>query len=343
MRGAAGAPAGPSREARALHRLELAGGDSSLLSRDRLESTFWFGLAASRPRVGVQLGREHRAVAYLAVHSPRLLASLCAATLASAEQQGAIAGQPGSTILWRGGFEPFGRAYTVPSAQESGIFLRFPGQWFDEAWEESSLGAAVYYNVHRWYENQTGRHTRVDPLGLGFGGSKNLYLYGRSNPLRFTDPMGLFEIDPNCDGKCGEFNQRREVDKAIPEFQKAIDVPRCKNLLSMHKGNRGRNLHRLMKECDSTGMISCDCSDYANYGRNNAFPFRGPVIILCGGNFAGPAAENSPFQRGAGLGETIFHECLHFLRFGGTEPAHDNENAALFRQLEKECFNWPPE
>jgi RHS repeat-associated protein len=99
-----------------------------------------------------------------------------------------------STFDWRGGFEPFGADWN--GAQAAGVFLRFPGQWLDEAWKDASLGAEVYYNVHRWYEHGVGRYGRVDPLGLD-GGHENVYLYARSSPVEGLDPLGLqLEVPP---------------------------------------------------------------------------------------------------------------------------------------------------
>ncbi len=102
-------------------------------------------------------------------------------------------------LQWSGGFESFGRDFTTPSAQGSGVFLRLPGQWLDEAWEEASLGAEVYYNVHRWYEHGTGRYARVDPLGLDafrrfkFSGlsPNRLFAYADNDPIGRLDPLGL--------------------------------------------------------------------------------------------------------------------------------------------------------
>jgi RHS repeat-associated protein len=53
----------------------------------------------------------------------------------------------------------------------------------------------------RYYSNVQGRFTSVDPL-LSSGNpvrpqSWNRYAYSFNNPLRFTDPTGLFVIDPN--------------------------------------------------------------------------------------------------------------------------------------------------
>lgn len=47
----------------------------------------------------------------------------------------------------------------------------------------------VFYNVHRWYEQGTGRYTRPDPLGLE--GGSHLFAYSLSNPLTVSDPLGM--------------------------------------------------------------------------------------------------------------------------------------------------------
>jgi len=45
------------------------------------------------------------------------------------------------------------------------------------------------YEGHRWYEPQTGRYTRADPIGLR--GSRNLYAYAEGTPTVLRDPLGL--------------------------------------------------------------------------------------------------------------------------------------------------------
>lgn len=68
-------------------------------------------------------------------------------------------------MVWQGGFEPFGGDYS--RAQNAGVLLRFPGQWNDSSWDAVfGTESGMHYNVHRWYEYETGRYTRVDPLGL---------------------------------------------------------------------------------------------------------------------------------------------------------------------------------
>jgi len=111
----------------------------------------------------------------------------------------------GATV-WQGGFEPFGEDWN--DAQEAGIFLRFPGQWQDQAWENPHLQSGLYYNVHRWYEPAIDRYSTPDPLGVD--GEPNAYLYARANPLQLTDAFGLSCTKVGraaayacCDGKGG--------------------------------------------------------------------------------------------------------------------------------------------
>jgi len=95
--------------------------------------------------------------------------------------------------IWAGGFEPFGRdwrAGLASGAQENGVFLRFPGQWFDGVWEGASLGAEGYYNVFRWYSPLSATYTRPDPVGLILA-NLSLFGYVLQNPSRSIDPVGL--------------------------------------------------------------------------------------------------------------------------------------------------------
>ena len=63
--------------------------------------------------------------------------------------------------------------------------LRYPGQYFDQ---ESNL----HYNYHRSYSAAVGRYTQSDPIGLD--GGWNRFGYVDSDPLGFTDPLGLVKI-----------------------------------------------------------------------------------------------------------------------------------------------------
>lgn len=91
-----------------------------------------------------------------------------------------------------GGFEPFGRDYTTPSAGHAGVFLRFAGQWDDATWSDISSGYSAYYNLNRWYGPATGGYAEPDPLGVlsTFPQLSYLYSYALDRPTLLVDPDG---------------------------------------------------------------------------------------------------------------------------------------------------------
>jgi RHS repeat-associated protein len=120
-----------------------------------------------------------------------------------------LATDDAGVVVWEGAFEPFGTDYqagTAAGASENGIYLRLPGQWYEDTWQGASSGGGINYNVARWIEFGTGRYTRPDPVGITEL-DPHLYAYVNSNPSRFSDPLGLrswpfgggqFCRDPSC-------------------------------------------------------------------------------------------------------------------------------------------------
>ncbi len=96
------------------------------------------------------------------------------------------------TVLWKGGFEPFGADWS--GAGGAGVFLRFPGQWVDGVW--GSTGGQLYNNLRRWYGPDTGRYEQVDPLSRQ--SFDHLYDYVRDRPTFYIDPLGLVTSRVNC-------------------------------------------------------------------------------------------------------------------------------------------------
>jgi len=91
------------------------------------------------------------------------------------------------TLVWRWESDAFGSSLPDEDPDGDGtpttVNLRFAGQVFDP---ESGL----HYNQARYYDPTSGRYLSPDPVGLA--GGVNTYLYVNANPLRFTDPDGLF-------------------------------------------------------------------------------------------------------------------------------------------------------
>jgi RHS repeat-associated protein len=82
--------------------------------------------------------------------------------------------------VWSAQYSAYGRA-TVDSRSRIAYHLRAPGQYFDEE-------TGLHYNVHRYYDPETGRYTQPDPMGLA--GGLNLYAWGNGNPLGSCDFLG---------------------------------------------------------------------------------------------------------------------------------------------------------
>ena len=92
------------------------------------------------------------------------------------------------TVVWSATYNAFGEAQI--SIETVTNNLRFPGQYFD-------VETGLYYNWSRYYDPDTGRYTRVDPIGFA-GGDENLYAYVWSNPLFMIDPEGKTGIEVSC-------------------------------------------------------------------------------------------------------------------------------------------------
>ncbi|HET9210780.1 MAG TPA: RHS repeat-associated core domain-containing protein, partial [Thermoanaerobaculia bacterium] len=94
-------------------------------------------------------------------------------------------------IVWRAEYEPFGEVYTLRSYDRHQP-LRLPGQEAEELGSGANGVTDRSYNIHRWYRGEWGRYTQADPIGLG---DLNVFGYAANNPLGYSDPEGLFNIN----------------------------------------------------------------------------------------------------------------------------------------------------
>jgi RHS repeat-associated protein len=90
-------------------------------------------------------------------------------------------------VVWSGDYKPFGEVTTTVSTVDN--HFRFPGQFYD-------LETGSHYNYHRYYQPRSGRYVTPDPIGIK--GGINLFAYAKENPLKFTDPFGLWIYKGYC-------------------------------------------------------------------------------------------------------------------------------------------------
>ncbi|MFD7705464.1 RHS repeat-associated core domain-containing protein [Streptomyces caelestis] len=93
---------------------------------------------------------------------------------------------PAGAVAWRARTTAWG-ATQWNSDATAYTPLRYPGQCFDPE-------TGLHYNVHRYYDPQTGRYISPDPLGLA--PAPNHYTYV-PNPFTMADPLGLAGCSPD--------------------------------------------------------------------------------------------------------------------------------------------------
>ena len=86
-------------------------------------------------------------------------------------------------VVWSVKYSSFGKA-EVDSSSTIENNLRFPGQYFDGE-------AGFHYNLWRYYNPNSGRYIKADPVGSE--GGINWFQYVSNNPVKLTDPWGLFQ------------------------------------------------------------------------------------------------------------------------------------------------------
>ncbi|MCP4397205.1 MAG: RHS repeat-associated core domain-containing protein [bacterium] len=74
--------------------------------------------------------------------------------------------------------------------------LRFPGQYFDAE-------TGLHYNLHRFYDANSGRYLRLDLIEHRFPG--NYYSYANANPANLIDSLGLVSTTQVIGGLGGAF------------------------------------------------------------------------------------------------------------------------------------------
>jgi RHS repeat-associated protein len=97
-------------------------------------------------------------------------------------------------VVWNVEFDPFGSEVEQKGRKGSYIRnvennFRFPGQYYDAE-------TGLHQNYYRDYAPTLGRYVEADPIGIEKG-RNHLYNYVNSNPVKYTDSLGLKCVLPS--------------------------------------------------------------------------------------------------------------------------------------------------
>ncbi|MBI2839259.1 MAG: RHS repeat protein [Acidobacteria bacterium] len=210
-------------------------------------------------------------------------------------------------------------------------FLGYTGREFAEA--------GLWYFRMRYYDPGTGRFLSGDPASnMGHFGS---YRYPGLNPVRYTDPFGMFQVADDCYRRVNGTWVAKAVYVGIANFRQALNGQKCKTLLQSTVDGAKKTLYDLVQDCDRKGMIKCPCHPPRTdvCGETPGFALT-PTVYIHDGSFM---KLGCPFMMGLTTGPTILHECLHnmYSAFRFVEP---HQNAAgpsgLFWKVMDECTGY---
>jgi RHS repeat-associated protein len=95
------------------------------------------------------------------------------------------------------------------SGEDKSQVIHYPGQWSSEVFATTGTQGELYYNLHRWYEPQTGRYIEPDPVRTEQ--ALRPYGYANDDPVREIDPLGLVWSAADCDSCCTPADSAREL------------------------------------------------------------------------------------------------------------------------------------
>lgn len=123
-------------------------------------------------------------------------------------------------VVWTAKYSSFGKATVEIEVVENP--LRFAGQYEDDE-------TGLHYNYHRYYDPETGRYIKADPIGLD--GGINYFAYVSNSPINQIDFLGLLSpascalTNCPCDS-CEIFEEKnvpRSLDKRITDDYEILE------------------------------------------------------------------------------------------------------------------------
>lgn len=138
--------------------------------------------------------------------------------------------------------------------------LRFAGQY-----EDSESG--YYYNLHRYYNPETGRYLTSDPIGLN--GGLNTYGYAGQNPVQAVDPWGLL---PQSSGGWSNTNRLTGITYLHTNFDllPEIEIPTLKGWQDYQFYNN--KYHEYNMKVRVTGLSDMEINNLESFIVNHPTP-----------------------------------------------------------------------
>jgi RHS repeat-associated protein len=213
--------------------------------------------------------------------------------------------------VWAMDQEVFGRGYEYnPQASsqplEISIPIRYPGQYFDEE-------TGLHYNGARYYSPDLGSFISPDPILVGVNvppavrreAPSVVYTYGANNPLKNTDPQGLWQTGDDI--------------RNCPAYDAALSLARYQaGCNDSGKGNECNPCQKALKACGK-----CDICSILQPGQGPTlttgswWPCLNPGSAACTvqpADWTHLVTEQSCSDPGL-LAEVLLHEAVHQCSF----------------------------
>jgi RHS repeat-associated protein len=172
---------------------------------------------------------------------------------------------------------------------------RYPGQYEDRE-------TGLYYNRFRYYDAESGRYMREDPIGLAGGLALFTYV---GNPALWFDPFGLDVCANRTAGKAAEGFAEDALKNVSPTFKligKQVAV-------QTGTGRRGLRYIDLLFRDTSTGLLHAVEVKSGGATRSAAQVAKDQIIERGGGTFVGETARNAGLH-GQSTSNVVTHEIL---------------------------------
>jgi RHS repeat-associated protein len=256
-------------------------------------------------------------------------------------------------VVWRAEYDPYGTLVEQRAGTADEQPLRFPGQ-------EAEAGSDLYQNVFRWYRAGWGRYTQADPFVSARLGELNLYLYSQGNPLRLTDPSGLFKVDSSCRDCYFGGKDGKDVDRGVDSVcNKYLKNPSCAKYIEnlVFTTPRDKNGAEplgscLRRRCQGDSPIFCaknvDPDPIGRTACGAAPTLTSAPVRLMRGEYTGGGLEGGrcSYDMGSGWGPAIFHEAVHTCgmdqeSYPDPRSSRTSPYSALFSQIMQRCAGVP--